>query len=135
MAETKAATKATAGKAGAKAGVSRPTATVDALDFDTAMDDESFPVQAARRSKWTTLLEQLYEATAQEQVPRGEDEALKFVKLGEFGNVNGARTQIRNMTKANDKLEETYEFKAVVVAGRSQVWARVNEYETVEEAE
>jgi len=123
------ATKAKAAEKAEKA--TRPQAIVDSIDFDAAMEVDSFP-ETVRRSKWTDLLDTLYDATADEKVPRGEDGSLKFVRLGAFGNTNGARTQIRSLKTKG--LGETYEFKAVAKSGTSELWARVREVDG-EEAE
>jgi len=120
-AKAKAPTKAV-GTAVEKA--TRPQAIVDTIDFDSAMEDTSFP-ETVRRSKWTDLLDTLYDATAEDKVPRGEDGSLKFVRLGSFGNTNGARTQIRSLKSKG--LGDTYEFKAVAKSGTSELWARVRE--------
>jgi len=125
------ATKAKAAeKAVAVEKATRPQAIVDSIDFDAAMEVDSFP-ETVRRSKWTDLLDTLYDATADEKVPRGEDGSLKFVRLGAFGNTNGARTQIRSLKTKG--LGETYEFKAVAKSGTSELWARVIETDEAEE--
>lgn len=106
----------------------RPQAIVDTIDFDEAMEVDSFP-ETVRRSKWTDLLDTLYDATSEDRVPRADDGSLKFVRLGAFGNTNGARTQIRSLKTKG--LGETYEFKAVAKSGTSELWARVREVDEV----
>lgn len=132
MADTETTTKGSKSKPGVKPGtpsprkgVARPTAVVDALDFDTAMDDASIPDRPERQSAWVTTLDTLYTATEEGKVPRDDEGALKFVKLGEFSNVNGARSQVRSLEKK--EYDKTYEFKTVVSNGKSALWARVRE--------
>lgn len=126
-------TKGTAGKPGASttkatASGAKPSAILGEFDFDSAADPDALAKAASQRSsKWTEALDKLYTATAEGKVPRNEAGALKFVKLGHFGNVGGARTQVRVFEKAG--LNKTYEFKTVTTkdpAG-SDLWARVVE--------
>jgi hypothetical protein len=114
----------TESKAPAKKKIERPQAVADDLDLNTAMEDEEFPV-SVRRSKWTEILDKLYAATENDQVPRGEDTSLKFIRLGAFSNPNGARTQKRAMEAKG--LGETYEFKAIGKGAGSELWGRVIE--------
>jgi hypothetical protein len=107
-----------------KAPITRPQAVLNELDFTAVQDEADFPV-SVRRSKWTDLLDKLYAATEEDIVPRSEDGALKFIKLGGFTNPNGARTQMRDMVKKG--LGETYEFKSVPAGGGSELWGRVIE--------
>lgn len=130
MAETK-----TAGKRGTPKGQPKPQAVLDSIDLDSAIGDEEMPVAPARRSKWTDLLDQLYTLTEEGKVPRGEDGSLKFVKLGVFTNINGARTQARALeTRDEGTYAETYEFKSITKGGGSELWGRVREVDA-EEAE
>ena len=107
-------------------GAPKPQAVADDLDLAHTVDGETLKPQP-RRSKWIVLLDKLYEATTSGKVPRGDDGSLQFVKLGEFTNVNGARTQARALEKKG--LDQTYEFKSVTVEGGSQLWGRVIEVE------
>jgi len=105
-------------------GLAKPQAVADELDLDNAFDDEELKPQP-RKSKWIVLLDKLYDATVSGKVPRTETGDLKFVKLGKFGNVNGARTQARAMEGKG--LGETYEFKSVSRDSGSELWGRVIE--------
>lgn len=117
--------KASASKAKAKPKATpKPQAVADELDLDTAVDDEALKPQP-RKSKWVKLLDKLYDATVEGKVPRSDDGALKFVKLGTFTNINGARTQARAMESKG--YNETYEFKTVSRDGGSELWGRVVE--------
>jgi len=81
---------------------------------------------APRRSRWTALLEKLYDATVNEnKVPRNEAGELMFIKVGSFTNVNGARTQARALEQKG--FDQTYEFKSVTREGGSDLFARVIE--------
>lgn len=102
----------------------KPQAVADELDLDNTADDEALAPQP-RKSKWVRLLDKLSEATAADQVPRSDDGTLRFVKLGSFTNINGARTQARAMEKKG--LDATYEFKTVSKDGGSELWGRVSE--------
>jgi hypothetical protein len=110
---------------GAVKGLAKAQAVVDSLDFkNTAGNEDLLP--PPRQSKWVTLLDTLSAATVAEQVPRGEDGTLRFVKLGAFTNNNGARTQARAME--NKGLGETYEFKSLTKGpNSSELWGRVIE--------
>lgn len=112
----------------------KPQAIVDTIDFSTAMDDSELTAPA-RRSKWNTILEALYDATVAEdsKVPRNEAGELKFIKLGVFTNVNGARTQARALEQKG--LGDTYEFKTVAKATSSELYARVIELDEAPAAE
>lgn len=123
MASTK-STKAT--DKGESKGAPKPQAVVDALDFSTAVDDSELRA-APRRSKWVDILDKLYDATVAENsaVPRNEQGELMFIKLGTFTNINGARTQARSLEQKG--LGETYEFKSVTKADKSELYARVIE--------
>lgn len=127
------AKKSTARKSTAKTkttkakGPAKPQAVADDLDLDHTAGDEDLQAQP-RRSKWIVLLDKLYEATIAGKVPRGDDGSLRFVKLGAFTNINGARTQARSMEAKG--LGETYEFKTVTRSGEgSELWGRVIEVE------
>jgi hypothetical protein len=120
-------------KRGATKGQPRPQAVLNDIDLSAAMGEDEMPVAPARRSKWTDLLDKLYTATEEGKVPRGEDGSLKFVKLGEFTNVNGARTQSRALEQRDEgALADVYEFKSVSVTGGSQLWGRVIEVDAEE---
>lgn len=124
---TKAATpaKETPAKATTKTkGPAKPQAVVNDLDFDNTVDDEALKPQP-RKSKWVVLLDKLYDATVANKVPRSEDGSLKYVKLGAFTNINGARTQARAMEAKG--FGETYEFKSISRNGGSELWGRVIE--------
>lgn len=117
-------------------GTPKPQAVLDSIDLGSAAAEGEMPTTPGRRSKWTNLLDELYTLTEEGKVPRGEDGALKFVKLGVFTNVNGARTQARNMEQRDDgAYAETYEFKSVSKDGGSELWGRVREVEADEETE
>lgn len=106
----------------------RNTAAVEVIDFnDSAEDSELTHVAGVRTSKWGTLLDNLYDATAAESspVPRDAEGHLKFVRLGSFNNPGGARTQVKAFEAKG--LDGTYEFKTVVKGGQSFLWARVRE--------
>ncbi len=107
-------------------GQPRPRAVVDTIDFNDAADEGALAsVAGPRASKWSQILEQLYDGTVAGNVPRDEDGTLKFVRLGTFSNVGGARTQVKAF---EDKgLDSTYEFKSQVKEGESFLWARVRE--------
>jgi hypothetical protein len=122
----KAGTKASIEAATKAKGPSKPQAVADELDLDNTVDDEALKPQP-RKSKWIVLLDKLYDATVAGKVPRSEDGNLKFVKLGAFTNVNGARTQARAM--ASKGLDATYEFKSISRDGGSELWGRVIEVE------
>ena len=123
MATARKSTAKTPAKAKAK-GPAKPQAVANELDLDNTVDDEALKPQP-RKSKWVVLLDKLYDATVQGKVPRTEAGDLKFVKLGSFGNINGARTQARQMEGRG--LGETYEFKSVSRDGGSELWGRVIE--------
>lgn len=106
----------------------RSRCAVEIIDYSDAADEQDLvAIKGVRSSKWTTLLDSLYEATAAPDsvVPRNEDGTLKFVKLGTFKNPGGARTQVKAFEAK--KLTETYEFRTVVKQGISTIWARVIE--------
>lgn len=127
---------AEAKKRGTPKGQPKPQAVLDNIDLGSAIGEDEMPVAPARRSKWTSLLDQLYTLTEEGKVPRGEDGALKFVKLGAFTNINGARTQMRNLNERDDgAYAETYEFKSVTRDGGSELWGRVREVDVDEGAE
>jgi len=105
-------------------GPAKPQAVADELDLDNTADDSALAPQP-RKSKWIVLLDKLYDATVAGKVPRSEDGSLKFVKLGSFTNVNGARTQARAMVGKG--LDATYEFKSISRDGGSELWGRVIE--------
>lgn len=107
-------------------GTPRPQAVVDSINFDDVAGDEELTTTASpRKSKWIQVLTELYDGTAAGKVARNEDGSLKFVRLGEFHNPGGARTQVKAF---EDKgLDTTYEFKTVVKGHDSYLWARVRE--------
>lgn len=107
-------------------GPAKPQAVADDIDLATAVDASELK-PAPRQSKWLTLLDKLYDATVADKVPRGDDGSLRFIKLGSFTNINGARTQARALEKKG--LGETYEFKTLTLAdkGGSELWGRVIE--------
>ena len=105
----------------------KPQAVADDLDFNEAMSGEELK-PAPRRSKWVVLLDKLYEATVAGKVPRDEEEELQFIRLGTFGNINGARTQARMLERKGH--DATYQFKTVTRDGdKSELWGRVIEVE------
>jgi len=105
----------------------KPQAVADDLDFNEAMSGEELR-PAPRRSKWVVLLDKLYEATVAGKVPRDEEEELQFIRLGTFGNINGARTQARMLERKGH--DATYQFKTVTRDGdKSELWGRVIEVE------
>lgn len=120
-----AADTATPAKAKAK-GPAKPQAVANDIDLTTAVDASELK-SAPRQSKWVTLLDKLYDATVADKVPRGDDGSLRFIKLGSFTNINGARTQARALERKG--LGETYEFKTLTLAekGGSELWGRVIE--------
>lgn len=130
MAATKTSTRKSTAKAKSTTakskGAPKPQAVADDLDLDNTVDDEALKPQP-RKSKWVKLLDKLYDATVEGKVPRSEDGSLRFVKLGSFTNINGARTQARAMEKKG--LDATYEFKTVSKDGGSELWGRVIEVE------
>ena len=107
-------------------GPAKPQAVANDIDLTTAVDASELK-PAPRQSKWVTLLDKLYDATVSEKVPRGDDGSLRFIRLGSFTNINGARTQARALE--NKGLGETYEFKTLTLAdkGGSELWGRVIE--------
>lgn len=105
-------------------GKPKPQAVVNELDLDNTVDDSALKPQP-RKSKWVVLLDKLYDATVAGKVPRSESGDLKFVKLGAFTNINGARTQARAMEKKG--YDATYEFKSISRDGGSELWGRVIE--------
>lgn len=118
---------------GNPAGGSRPVAAVATINWDdAAVEAELKSVAGPRASKWADLLDSLYEGTAAGEAPRGEDGTLKFVRLGTFNNIGGARTQVKAF---EDKgFNKTYDFKTTVKGdpdnkgkGQSFLWARVKE--------
>lgn len=122
--ETDTSTDASTDAAATK-GAPKPQALVDELDFGAAVDGDDL-AGAPRRSKWTALLEKLYDATVNEnKVPRNEAGELMFIKVGSFTNVNGARTQARALEQKG--FDQTYEFKSVTREGGSDMFARVIE--------
>ena len=123
---SKTATKATpaTAKATTAKGKPKPQAVVNDLDLDNTVDDSALKPQP-RKSKWVVLLDKLYDATVEGKVPRSESGDLKFVKLGAFSNINGARTQARAMEKKG--YDATYEFKSISRDGGSELWGRVIE--------
>ena len=122
----KAAAKTSTAKKAAPA-KTKPQAVADDLDFNEAMSGEELK-PAPRRSKWVVLLDKLYEATVAGKVPRDEEEELQFIRLGTFGNINGARTQARMLERKGH--DATYQFKTVTRDGdKSELWGRVIEVE------
>jgi hypothetical protein len=107
-------------------GVPRPQAVVDAIDFTAVAGADDLARQApVRNSKWMQILDALYKGTEEGKVPRQADQSLSFVKLGEFNNPGGARTQVKAFE--DKELDQTYEFKTVVNGKQSFLWARVRE--------
>jgi hypothetical protein len=107
-------------------GKPRPQAAVDVIDYaDVADDTELEAVAGIRVSKWTRLLDNLYDDTVADNspVPRDEDGNLKFVRLGTFNNAGGARTQVKAFEAKG--MDLTYDFKTVVKGSQSFLWARV----------
>lgn len=102
----------------------RPRAVMEVLDFSTAVDEDAL-ASTPRRSKWITLLDALYEATVVGKVPRTEEGDLKFIKLGAFANVNGARTQARALEQRG--LGDVYEFRGITKGDGSELFGRVIE--------
>lgn len=103
----------------------RPSALVSELDFEDAIEKSHRAKGKKRVSKWTIALERLYDATAEGKVPRGEDGALKFVRLGTYQSRNGAQQQSKAL---KDAVGETYEFKVTGAEdGTAGLFARVRE--------
>jgi len=94
------------------------------LNIEDALDEDQFPAPNTRRSKWTDMLDELWEASINGDIPISDDGRRKFIKLGEFKNANGARTQIRALL--NKGYGEDYEFKSVTSKDGSALWARAN---------
>lgn len=106
----------------------KPQAVVDAIDVSSAMSEDQMPVSPGRRSKWTSLLDSLYTMTENGEIPRADDGSLQFVKLGAFGNPNGARTQARAIENRDDgAYSGVYEFKSIPTQDGSELWGRVAE--------
>lgn len=107
-------------------GQPRPRAVVEDIDFSATAGDEDLARQApVRNSKWMEVLDKLYQGTVDNKVPRQADKSLSFIKLGEFNNPGGARTQVKAF---EDKgLDATYEFRTIVKGKQSFLWARVKE--------
>lgn len=120
-------TKTGAPRKGSSKGQARPNAAFSTIDFDSAAEPEELRAEVKpRESKWGMLLNELYTATEEGKVPRNaETGMLKFVKLGHFSNIGGARTQVRAFESRG--YSATYEFKTVTVADGSDLWARVRE--------
>lgn len=127
---------ATKDKRNSTKGQPKPQAVLDGIDVSEAIGEEEIPATASRRSKWTELLDSLYTLTEEGKIPRGDDGSLKFVKLGVFTNVNGARTQARALEKRDDgAFAKTYEFKSTNKPGGSELWGRVREVDAEEGTE
>lgn len=127
MADQKAGTPA-AKKTGPPKGTPRPTAAVSTIDWNTTADDAAlFSEPGTRSSKWADLLAKLYDETVAmgDKIPRSADGTLKYVRLGTFGNVGGARTQVKALE--DKKFNQTFDFKTKVIGGESHIWARVKE--------
>lgn len=125
MARTTKSTESDTTEAASTKGQPKPQALVGELDFTDAVDEADL-TSAPRRSKWVQQLDRLYDATVNEnKVPRNEAGELKFIKLGSFTNVNGARTQARALEQKG--FGETYEFKSVTGAAGSDLFGRVIE--------
>lgn len=99
----------------------RNNAVATGLDVSSALDEDQFPAPNTRRSPWSDLLDELWEATVNGEIPRGDD-GHKFIQLGAFKNANGARTQIRALIKKG--YGENYEFKSVTSKDGSTLWGR-----------
>ena len=107
---------------------SKPQAVVDSIDVSSALSEDQMPVSPGRRSKWTELLDSLYTMTENGDIPRADDGSLQFVKLGAFGNANGARTQVRAIENRDDgAYAGVYDFKAITTQAGSELWGRVAE--------
>lgn len=102
------------------------------LDFtDTADADSLISASVPRKSKWNALLSSLYDATAAGQVGRDAKGGLKFTKIGQYANLNGARMQAKAFAKV-PATNGAYEFKHVTKvddggATGSVLYARVRE--------
>lgn len=102
-------------------------ATVGKLDL-SGVDEELLTPR--RISKWSIQLDKLYAATASGKVARNTAGVLKFVKLGTFKNVTGARIKAREFEK-DARISRVYEFRTVRKSQTktSELWARVREVE------
>jgi cell division septation protein DedD len=129
-------TETTETTASAAKGQPRPTAAVDVIDYaDVADEADLAAVAGVRASKWSNLLDKLYDDTVMENspVPRDDEGNLRYVRLGTFNNPGGARTQVKAF---EDKgLDTTYDFKTVVKGNQSFLWARVKFISDEAEAE
>lgn len=101
-------------------GKPRPTAVVSTLDLDSGLGEDDF-TSTNRRTSWDVKLDELYALTADGKVPRDEAGRLKFVLIGQYGNDQGARAQVKAFEKRG--LDKTYDFKSV----RDKLFARVIE--------
>ena len=100
----------------------RNKAVAKGLDFSETLDADQFPAPNTRRSPWSDLLADLWTATLAGHIPFGEDDEPKFIQLGSFKNANGARTQIRALSKKG--YDQDYEFKSVTSKEGSTLWGR-----------
>jgi hypothetical protein len=100
----------------------RNKAVAKGLDLSETLDADQFPAPNTRRSPWSDLLDELWEGTLAGVIPLSEDNLPKFVQLGSFKNANGARTQIRALSKKGYDVD--YEFKSVTSKEGSALWGR-----------
>lgn len=107
-------------------GAPRPPAAVSTIDFSAAADESELESTVTQRpSKWANLLDDLYTATAEGKVPRDDNGKLRFLRLGNFNNPGGARTQVKAFEEKG--FDKTYEFKTQVKDKQSFLWVRVIE--------
>jgi hypothetical protein len=102
-----------------------PSALIEEFDFTDAVDKNFRAKGKKRESKWAKSLTKLYDATAEGRVPRGEDGALQFIRVGNYQSRNGAQQQAKALRQG---VGETYEFKVVGSQdGSAGLYARVKE--------
>lgn len=106
--DTKTKEKAPAADAAKPKGGPRPSAVI-AIDISKAVDTDALEVATVRRTQWTAVLDEVYELTAAGEIPRNEDESLKFVPIGHYSNGQGAKAQVKSFEKQG--LNKTYEFR------------------------
>ena len=105
----------------------RRNAVIEDFDFSPgAVIDKSYRAKGKpRTSKWVAALSRLYDATAANKVPRGDNGDLQFVRVGNYTSRSGAQQQSKAL---KDAMGETYEFKvAVNPDGSAGLYARVRE--------
>lgn len=102
-----------------------PSALIAEFDFTDTVSKDFRAKGKPRTSKWAPALGKLYDATAEGKVPRGDDGALQFVRVGNYQSRNGAQQQAKALRQS---VGETYEFKVVGSQdGSAGLYARVKE--------